>query len=60
MNKVKEVLKREFTGWKLWQVLWMILAIVVPIFNPVSGIVPLIIPALFIKLRGIISAGKGG
>lgn len=26
MNKVKEVLKREFTGWKLWQVLWMILA----------------------------------
>ena len=24
MNKVKEVLKREFTGWKLWQVVWII------------------------------------
>ena len=44
----------------LMQILWIILAIVVPIFNPVSGIVPLLIPALFIKLRGIISAGKGG
>ena len=44
----------------LLHILWIILAIVVPIYNPVSGIVPLLIPALFIKLRGIISAGKGG
>ncbi len=44
----------------LLQLLWVILAIVVPVFNPVAGIVPLFIPSLFIKLRGIISAGKGG
>ena len=42
------------------QILWVILAIVVPVFNLVAGIVPLFIPSLFIKLRGIISAGKGG
>ncbi|MCR5156317.1 MAG: ATP synthase subunit I [Butyrivibrio sp.] len=42
------------------QILWVILAIVVPIFNLVAGIVPLFIPSLYIKLRGIISAGKGG
>ncbi len=44
----------------LLQLLWVILAIVVPVFNLVAGIVPLFIPSLFIKLRGIISAGKGG
>ena len=44
----------------LIQLLWVILAIVVPVFNLVAGIVPLFIPSLFIKLRGIISAGKGG
>ncbi|MCR5671964.1 MAG: ATP synthase subunit I [Butyrivibrio sp.] len=44
----------------LLQLLWVILAIVVPVFNLVTGIVPLFIPSLFIKLRGIFSAGKGG
>ncbi len=44
----------------LLQLLWVILAIVVPVFNLVAGIAPLFIPSLFIKLRGIISAGKGG
>ena len=44
----------------LAQLLWVILAIVLPVFNLVAGIVPLFIPSLFIKLRGIISAGKGG
>lgn len=44
----------------LIQLLWVILAIVVPVFNLVAGIVPLFIPSLFIKLRGIVSAGKGG
>ncbi len=44
----------------LLQLLWVILAIVVPVFNLVAGIVPLFIPSLFIKLRGILSAGKGG
>ena len=42
------------------QFLWVILAIVVPFFNLVSGIVPLFIPSIIIKLRGILSAGKGG
>ena len=42
------------------QFLWVILAIVVPIFNLVAGIVPLFIPSITIKLRGILSAGKGG
>ncbi len=42
------------------QFLWVVLALVVPIFNPVTGIVPLFIPSLIIKLRGILSAGKGG
>lgn len=44
----------------LLQLLWVILAIVVPVFNLVAGIVPLFIPSLYIKLRGIRSAGKGG
>ncbi len=44
----------------LMQLLWVILAIVVPVFNMVAGIVPLFIPSIVIKLRGIISAGKGG
>ena len=44
----------------LLQFLWIILAIVVPFINPVSGILPLFIPSLMIKLRGILSAGKGG
>ena len=26
MEKIKEILKRDFTGWKPWQVAWMILA----------------------------------
>ncbi|MBQ6406513.1 MAG: ATP synthase subunit I [Butyrivibrio sp.] len=42
------------------QFLWVILAIVVPVFNLVAGIVPLFIPGFTIKLRGILSAGKGG
>ena len=42
------------------QFFWVILAIVVPIFNLVAGIVPLFIPSTTIKLRGILSAGKGG
>ena len=42
------------------QFLWVILAIVVPVFNLVAGIVPLFIPSFTIKLRGILSAGKGG
>ena len=42
------------------QFLWVILAIVVPVFNLVAGIVPLFIPSCTIKLRGILSAGKGG
>ncbi|MBR4670053.1 MAG: hypothetical protein IKO84_05595 [Butyrivibrio sp.] len=44
----------------LLQFLWIILAIVIPVINPVSGIIPLFIPSLMIKLRGILSAGKGG
>ena len=44
----------------LMQLLWVILAIVVPVFNMVAGIVPLFIPSIVIKLRGIVSAGKGG
>ncbi len=44
----------------LMQLLWVILAIVVPVFNMVAGIIPLFIPGIVIKLRGIISAGKGG
>ena len=44
----------------MMQILWVILAIVVPFFNLVAGIVPLFIPSFTIKLRGILSAGKGG
>ncbi|SFU75945.1 ATP synthase subunit I [Butyrivibrio sp. INlla21] len=44
----------------LLQFLWIILAIVIPVINPVSGILPLFIPSLMIKLRGLLSAGKGG
>ena len=44
----------------LMQLIWVILAIVVPVFNLVAGIVPLFIPSMTIKLRGIMSAGKGG
>ena len=44
----------------MMQLLWVILAIVVPVFNLVAGIVPLFIPSTTIKLRGILSAGKGG
>ena len=44
----------------LMQILWVIIAIVAPIFNLVAGIVPLFIPSITIKLRGIMSAGKGG
>ncbi len=39
---------------------WGILGIVVPIFNAAAVLITLFIPSLFIKLRGIISAGKGG
>ncbi|SFC22353.1 ATP synthase subunit I [Butyrivibrio sp. YAB3001] len=42
------------------QFVWGILAIVVPVFNLVAGIVPLFLPSFTIKLRGILSAGKGG
>ena len=42
------------------QFLWVIIAIVAPIFNMATGIIPLFIPSLIIKLRGILSAGKGG
>ena len=26
MNKLKEILKREMTGWKKWEVIWLFLA----------------------------------
>ena len=26
MNKLKENIKREFTGWKKWEIFWMIFA----------------------------------
>ena len=42
------------------QFLWIILSIVLPFINLVAGIAPLFIPSIVIKLRGIISAGKGG
>ncbi|MBO4912574.1 MAG: hypothetical protein J5504_07605 [Butyrivibrio sp.] len=42
------------------QFIWVILSIVLPFINPVAGIAPLFIPSIVIKLRGIISAGKGG
>ena len=42
------------------QFIWVILSIVVPFINPVAGIAPLFVPSIVIKLRGIISAGKGG
>ncbi|SFP69165.1 hypothetical protein SAMN04487928_10639 [Butyrivibrio proteoclasticus] len=42
------------------QFLWVILAIVLPVFNLASGIAPLFVPSIIIKLRGILSAGKGG
>ena len=44
----------------LLQLLWGILAIVLPVFNAAAGLIPLFIPSLYIKLRGIVSAGKGG
>lgn len=44
----------------LIQFLWIILSIVLPFINPVAGIAPLFVPSIVIKLRGIISAGKGG
>ena len=44
----------------LLQLLWGILAIVLPVFNAAAGLIPLFIPSLYIKLRGIFSAGKGG
>ena len=40
--------------------LWGILVFVVPVFNVAAVLITLFIPTLFIKLRGIISAGKGG
>ena len=40
--------------------LWGILGIAIPVFNAAAVIITLFIPSLFIKLRGIISAGKGG
>ena len=40
--------------------LWGILGFVVPVFNVAAVLITLFIPTLFIKLRGIISAGKGG
>ena len=42
------------------QFIWVILSIVLPFINPVAGIAPLFVPSIVIKLRGIISAGKGG
>ena len=40
--------------------LWGILGFVVPVFNVAAVLITLFIPTLFIKLRSIISAGKGG
>lgn len=59
-DKARSVMGVSYRYRTLLQLLWVILAIVVPVFNLVAGIVPLFIPSLFIKLRGIISAGKGG
>ena len=59
-KEARAAMAASYRNRNLLQILWIILAIVVPIFNPVSGIVPLFIPTIYIKLRGIISAGKGG
>ena len=59
-QKARSTMSVSYRYRTLLQLLWVILAIVVPVFNLVAGIVPLFIPSLFIKLRGIISAGKGG
>ena len=26
MNKLKEVLRKEFIGWKKWEILWIVIA----------------------------------
>ncbi|MCR5672008.1 MAG: hypothetical protein K6G10_13465 [Butyrivibrio sp.] len=59
-SKARQTMGVSYRYRTLLQLLWVVLAIVVPVFNLVAGIVPLFIPSLFIKLRGIISAGKGG
>ena len=59
-SKARQTMGVSYRYRTLLQLLWVILVIVVPVFNLVAGIVPLFIPSLFIKLRGIISAGKGG
>ena len=59
-QKARQTMGVSFRYRTLLQLLWVILAIVVPVFNLVAGIVPLFIPSLTIKLRGIMTAGKGG
>ena len=59
-DKARSTMGVSYRYRTLLQLLWVILAIVVPVFNLVAGIVPLFIPSITIKLRGIISARKGG
>ncbi len=59
-GRARQTMAVSFRYRTLMQLLWVILAIVVPVFNLVAGIVPLFIPSITIKLRGIMSAGKGG
>lgn len=59
-QRARQTMGVSFRYRTLLQLVWVILAIVLPVFNLVAGIVPLFIPSLTIKLRGIMSAGKGG
>ena len=59
-DRAKQTMSVSLRYRTLMQLLWVILAIVVTVFNLVAGIVPLFIPSITIKLRGILSAGKGG
>jgi hypothetical protein len=59
-ERARSTMSASYRYRTMLQFLWVILAIVLPVINLVSGIVPLFVPSIIIKLRGILSAGKGG
>ena len=56
----RQIMGASYRNRILARILWGILAFALPVFNGAAGIVPLVFPSWYIKLRGIISAGKGG
>ncbi len=59
-DRAKSIMRTSYRYRNIGQLAWGILAIFVPFVNAAAGIIPLFFPGIVIKIRGIVTAIRGG